>query len=71
MLYLFVIDVSEVEEFDQTVSHSEKVVQCEDHHTVVIHDVLFLVNKVGNHRMLQIVKGAELAQVETCEDYRR
>jgi len=55
MLNLFVVDVSKVEEFDQTVSHSEKVVQCEDHHSVVINDVFFLVKKVGNHRMLQIV----------------
>ena len=55
VLYLFVVDVSKVEEFDQTVGHSKKVVQCEDHHTVVIHDVFFLVNKVGNHLVLQIV----------------
>jgi hypothetical protein len=53
--YLLVIDVSEVEELDQTVGHAEKVVQCEDHHTVVINEVFFLVKKVGFHRVLEII----------------
>ena len=54
MRYFLVINVSEVEEFNKAVSHPEKVVQCEDHHTVVINEVFFLVKKVGFHRVLVI-----------------
>ena len=55
MRNFLVIDISEVEELDQAVGHPEKVVQCEDHHTVVINEVLFLVKKVGLHRFFEII----------------
>ena len=49
------IDISEVEELDQAVGRAEKVVQCEDHHTVLKNEVFFLVKKVGFHRVIEII----------------